>query len=85
MAFRLNQFNIPTCIFIGRYLLFMPDDDMDFTVVVGKKIDLPQIDNPSREDVDKFHALFVERTKELFCKYKGRYAATGENAELEIL
>lgn len=62
----------------------MPDDDMDFTVVVGTNIELPHIPNPTPEDVDKYHALFVERITGLFDKFKHKYAATGTEAVLEI-
>ena len=84
IAFWLNKYNIPTCIFLGRYLLFMPDDEMDLTVVVGKNIKLPKIENPTSEDVNKYHALFVERITELFDKFKEKHAATGKDAVLEI-
>lgn len=62
----------------------MPNDDMDFNVVVGKAIQLPQIENPSVEDVDKYHKIYLEKYHELFNKFKGKYAADGEAAELEI-
>ena len=62
----------------------MPDDDMDFTVVVGKNIELPHIANPTSEDVDKYHSLFVEQVSALFDKFKEKYAATGKEAVLEI-
>lgn len=84
MAFWLNKFHIPTCIFVGKYLLFMPDDQMDFTVVIGKFIELPKIDNPTNEDVTKYHDLFMLRTTELFNKFKGKYAATRNDAVLEF-
>lgn len=63
----------------------MPDDDIDLTVVVGKSIELPKIDNPSKEDVDKYHSLFIKSIVDLFDKHKGKYAATGEKAILEVV
>ena len=83
-ALWLNKFHIPTCIFVGKYL-FMPDNDMDFNVVVGKVIELPKLDSPSSEDIDKYHALFLKGYQDLFNKYKGKYARDGEAAVLEIL
>jgi hypothetical protein len=62
----------------------MPNDDMDFNVVVGKPIALPQIANPSPEEVSKYHAIYLEKYQELFNKFKGKYAAQGHEAELEI-
>jgi hypothetical protein len=79
----LNSFHIPTYCFTGRYL-FMPNDDMDFNVVVGKPIQLPHLESPSSEEVDRYHSLYLQAYQELFNKYKGQYAAEGEEATLEI-
>lgn len=84
IAFFLNKFNIPTCIFIGKFF-FMPDNDIDLVVVVGKKIPLPQISKPSAADVDKYHGLFLEAYQELFDKYKLTCSVQGAKAVLEIL
>ena len=65
-------------------MFFMPDDEMDFTVVVGKNMKLPKIENPTKEDIDKYHCMYVKRIKDLFDKFKGKYAAQGENVYLEI-
>lgn len=62
----------------------MPNDDMDFNVVVGKAIQLPQIESPSSAEVDRYHSLYLQSYQELFNKYKGRYAAEGDEAKLEI-
>lgn len=79
----LNKYQIPTYFFIGRYF-FMPNDDMDFNVVVGKTIELPQINDPSSEDIDKYHTIYINKYNELFNKFKGKYASEGEKAILEI-
>lgn len=63
----------------------MPNDDMDFTIVVGKKIELPCITEPSTEDVNKWHAIVLDNYLKLFDKFKGKYAATGSSAQLEII
>ena len=84
IAFQLNKWHIPTCIFTGKYFSFMPDWDMDFHVVVGKNIKLPQIASPTKEEVDKYHAVFIAAYQELFDANKEKYAATGKNAVLEI-
>jgi hypothetical protein len=80
----LNKYNIPTCVFMGKYF-FMPNNDMDFNVVVGKAIKLPHIAQPSRVEVDKYHELFLQAYLELFDKFKGKYATQGSDAQLEIL
>lgn len=63
----------------------MPDDDIDFTVYIGNVIKLPHIPNPSKEDVDKYHAMYIQAYRDLFEKNKEKYAAEGKNAILEIL
>ena len=68
---------------MGKYL-FMPDDDVDLTVAIGQTLQLPHIEEPTSEDVDKHHARYVEAFQMLFNKFKGKYAATGEEAELKI-
>lgn len=39
-------------------------------VVVGKPMELPQIDSPSQEDIDKYHQQYVEEVKRIFDTYK---------------
>ena len=63
----------------------MPNDDMDFTIVIGKEIKLPEIAEPTTEDVNKYHGIFIESYKNLFEKFKAKYAHTGSSAELEII
>lgn len=41
--------------------------------VVGNPIKLPKIDNPTQEDVDKWHAVYVEKLIDLFERNKGRF------------
>jgi hypothetical protein len=80
----LNKFNIPGTIFFGK-ILFLPDYTIDLTAVVGKAMILPKIDNPTTEDVDKYHDLYCKNMRELFDKFKGRYAVEGDKAVLEII
>lgn len=80
----LNKYNIPTCVFMGKYL-FMPNNDMDFRVVIGKAVKFPHIQNPTPQDVDKYHGEVLKAYTELFDKYKGTCAAQGADAVLEIL
>lgn len=69
----LNKYNIPGTIFVGKYL-FLPDNDIDINVVLGAKIDVPHIKDPTAEDIDKYHTIYLEKIKELFEKYKSIYA-----------
>ena len=61
----------------------MPNSDEELIVTIGKPIQLPQIDNPKNEDVDKWHKLYMERVVDNFNYYKKEYAHD-KNAELQI-
>ena len=68
----LNKFNIPTTFFTGSFLFF-PNANIDLVVVVGKAFELPLIPEPTKDDVNKYHALFIEQVTILFEKYKSNY------------
>lgn len=38
--------------------------------VVGKPIDVEKIENPTQEDIDKYHELYLKGLKDIFEKYK---------------
>lgn len=76
----LNKLKIPGTWFISK-LGFMPHNDLDITIVVGKRIDLPKIDNPSEEEVRKYHEIYIKSLTELFYKYNEIY---GDGNKLEI-
>ena len=80
----LNKYNIPGTVFIGK-LLFLPDYNVELYVVIGKSFQLPCIPDPTPEDVDKYHQLYIKNIITLFNKYKKIYAVDGEKAELELL
>lgn len=50
-------------------------------VVIGAPIDLNTIDDPTEEEIQKTHDLYVTRLQELFNAHKGNY---GGNLELNI-
>ena len=39
-------------------------------VAMGKPLNIPHIPEPSQEDVDKFHKLYVEEVQRIFDTYK---------------
>jgi len=80
----LNKFKIPGVVFVGKFF-FLPNPDLDMYVVIGKPLELPHIENPTKDDVNKYHKLYMEKMTELFNKYKGRCAKEGEDAELHIV
>lgn len=55
------------------------------TTVVGKPITLPKCENPTQEQVNEYHSIFVSELKQLFDTYKEKYDAKGNEAELICL
>jgi hypothetical protein len=84
VRFWLNKYNIPATIFSGRYFWLMPDNDIDITIVIGKGFKCPQIDNPSVEDVNKYHAKYIEEMTDLFERNKDKYGSPNSDKKLEI-
>ncbi|RHY33044.1 hypothetical protein DYB32_001929 [Aphanomyces invadans] len=80
----LNQYKIPTVLFWGRWWCpFMPHATAKIITVVGKPVQLPLLEKPTKEDVAKYHAMYVASLQHLFDKFKAQYA-TDPNAILEI-
>lgn len=42
--------------------------------IVGDPIKCPQIENPTREDIDRVRILYVEKLQEIFAQFADRYA-----------
>lgn len=81
-ALWLNKYKIPTTFFVGKYF-FMPDNDANINVVVGKPLDLPKLESPSVADVDKYHSLYIEAVQGIFDRNKGKFGISKDVA-LEV-
>lgn len=51
---------------------------------MGKPIDVPKIAVPSKEDVDKYHQIFVEELTKLFEEHKTKYSKHPDEMELVL-
>ena len=60
MNFRiwLNKFKLPGAMFYSKYI-YLPDPNVEITVVVGKPMKLPKIVEPKPEIVDKYHNIYI--------------------------
>ncbi|VEN50167.1 unnamed protein product [Callosobruchus maculatus] len=54
------------------------------TTVVGRPIDVPKIENPTKQQIDEYHKIFVEKLKELFEEQKHNYLENAEEKQLII-
>ena len=55
--------------FWGKYGLPIPRDDK-ILCVVGRPLGMPKIEDPSIEDIDKWHQRYCDEVKRIFDKYK---------------
>mmetsp|Transcript_135742 Transcript_135742/g.192026 ORF Transcript_135742/g.192026 Transcript_135742/m.192026 type:complete len:373 (+) Transcript_135742:42-1160(+) len=76
--------NVPAVAFFGWSLLpFLPRPQSRLLTYVGKGIDLPQIPEPSNEDVDHWHKVYMEGLQKLFDENKAE--AGYPDRQLKIL
>ncbi len=45
----------------------------DYTVVVGEPIKVVQSDDPSNAEIQKWHALYIQKLTEIYEQNKGKY------------
>jgi len=50
----------------------LPKLNQKCITVIGERIELPRIDEPSREDVDRYHSMYIERLTELYNQHRHR-------------
>ena len=65
--------SMPPVVFFSKFGV-LPYDNCDIMVVCDEPLQLPKIENPSREQVDLWHGKYVAALVGLFDEYKGRYA-----------
>ncbi|KAK2083344.1 Acyl-CoA wax alcohol acyltransferase 2 [Saguinus oedipus] len=83
-----NMVHVYPCAFYGRGFTknswgLLPYA-LPVTTIVGEPLQMPKIENPSREIVAKYHALYVEALCKLFNQHKTKFGFS-ETQELEIV
>ena len=66
---------------MGKWFFILPDNDIDINIVVGKPLVLPHIANPSEEDVNEWHAKYIEALRGVFERNKKKYCKGGSEKE----
>jgi len=79
----LNKMKIPAVLFWGRTFIPILPKPGKFLTVFGDGIRLPQIEKPSREDVSKWHGVYISKLKDLFEEYRVKFPDYN-NAVLEV-
>ncbi|KAJ8600759.1 hypothetical protein CTAYLR_006095 [Chrysophaeum taylorii] len=69
----LNRYKIPGCAFFGNPIApLLPRKGAELITYFGEPVALPTIPNPTSEDVDKWHATYVDALRRLFEDNKSR-------------
>ncbi|CAK9029226.1 unnamed protein product [Durusdinium trenchii] len=80
----LNRKGIPTVAFRGLpWCPLLPRSDVEMLTFVGPALELPQISHPSPQEVDEWHARYIDALVALFDKHKAE--AGKPAAVLEIV
>ncbi|RWR99809.1 hypothetical protein B4U79_04151, partial [Dinothrombium tinctorium] len=81
-----NIFGVAFPIFYGRGILGCKYGILPYrkpiNTIVGKPIDVERVENPTDEDVDKLHEVYVKALTDLFYAFREKYA---ENPKMEIV
>ena len=56
-----------------------------FFVPVGSPMDLPKIEEPTREQINEYHGKFVEHLVDFFEKEKHKYVENADTVHLEFV
>jgi len=80
----LNKWGIPTVVFWGHpWCPLLPRRGCELLTYVGHPLELPQIPEPTQQEVDEWHGKYVASLQELFDKNKAE--AGRPHARLEVL
>lgn len=75
----LNKIKFPGTIPYSKNII-LPNNKEELLTVIGKRIIMPKIENPSQKDIDNYHDIYVKNLKDLYIKNKRKC-----DGDLEIL
>jgi len=71
-------------IFAGwPFLPLLPRTDVELHTVLGKALHLPRIDAPTKEDVEKWHAIYVRELRSLYDEHKAQFGYADRELHIE--
>jgi len=77
-----RRFRASLLLFYGRYYLPLAYQH-PVTMVIGRPIQVQQVSQPSEEQVNELHALFIQRLKDLFDEFKGHCGWDDKQLEIQ--
>lgn len=73
----LTKHNMPAVFFFGGYPLLNPllpySKGVGLHTIHGKAIDIPKIEKPTQNDINKYHKIYIDTLKQLFDRNKYRF------------
>jgi len=83
---KLNRMGLPGILVWGEPLLpFLPKMNKSMHIIVGAPIALPKIENPSKDEVAKWHGKYIASLTGLFENHKvNAYGERGKDMKLEV-
>lgn len=54
-------------------------------MVIGKPIDVKKVENPTQEQVNGLHEIYIKSLVELFDEHKHKYSNGNKDIQLEII
>lgn len=80
----LNSFQVPGIVPYGAWFCpILPRPEAEMMVVVGRSLQLPRIESPSKEDVEEWHGKYIELLQALHSRHAERAYGPGEH-RLEV-
>ena len=80
----LNKYDIPGVVFWGTWFCpILPLSSSSIFTYVGEPMELPKIEEPTKEDIEKWHGAYIAKLQELFEANKVK-AGAGKDAVLVI-
>ncbi|KYN04776.1 2-acylglycerol O-acyltransferase 1 [Cyphomyrmex costatus] len=84
-----NFVGLPPVVFSGRgffqYSFGLIPKRLPVTVVVGSPVEMPKIEEPTSEEINKYHNEFINHLIKFFNTQKHNYIKNAENVTLELL
>ncbi|KRW99680.1 hypothetical protein PPERSA_03481 [Pseudocohnilembus persalinus] len=81
-----SKWSVPFCLFWGNNLApMLPQRQHGLHIVIGKSMKLPQIKNPSKEEVQYYHAKYLDEVNNLFERHKSRFYENPNDVKLIII
>lgn len=79
-----KKYHIPMILARGWFGSYLPIPTIKLITIIGKPIKLPLINNPTNEDIEYWHSVYINSVQSLFDKYKIIYGNCNEDTKLTV-